>query len=230
MALLGAHPQGLAVDDLKRCLQQVGAGRKAVEKRGQSRPDSRGWSGRQCWLGTLHGTALAAWADADSAALLAAIGSCYYLPRPAAMLVKCWPAAVIDRRRPALWSCCACRSSACPAAWRIRCSISWRARWAAQLLLLSCFRPLLGGGVGRCAAAVQPPQRGAFLPTCCCPAHCSSCCSAHRLSSLLLLCSPCQQGEERVAAGALLQWASAHNVCAASEARRAFDILRQVGD
>lgn len=29
MALLGAHPQGLAVDDLKRCLQQVGAGRKA---------------------------------------------------------------------------------------------------------------------------------------------------------------------------------------------------------
>jgi serine/threonine-protein phosphatase 2A regulatory subunit B'' len=30
-----------------------------------------------------------------------------------------------------------------------------------------------------------------------------------------------------VAAGALLQWASAHNVCAASEARRAFDILRQ---
>lgn len=39
----------------------------------------------------------------------------------------------------------------------------------------------------------------------------------------------CLQGEERVAAGALLQWASAHNVCAASEARRAFDILRQVG-
>ncbi|PRW20415.1 serine threonine phosphatase 2A regulatory subunit B beta-like isoform B [Chlorella sorokiniana] len=36
-----------------------------------------------------------------------------------------------------------------------------------------------------------------------------------------------RKGEERVAAGALLQWASAHNVCAASEARRAFDILRQ---
>jgi hypothetical protein len=36
------------------------------------------------------------------------------------------------------------------------------------------------------------------------------------------------KGDERVAPGALLQWASAHNLCGSPEARRAFDILRQV--
>jgi hypothetical protein len=36
------------------------------------------------------------------------------------------------------------------------------------------------------------------------------------------------KGEERVAPGALLQWASAHNLCGVPDARRAFDILRQV--
>ena len=35
------------------------------------------------------------------------------------------------------------------------------------------------------------------------------------------------KGEERVVPGALLQWASAHNLCGTAEARRAFDILRQ---
>ncbi len=36
------------------------------------------------------------------------------------------------------------------------------------------------------------------------------------------------KGEERVAPAALLQWASAHNLCGTPELRRAFDILRQV--
>lgn len=36
------------------------------------------------------------------------------------------------------------------------------------------------------------------------------------------------KGEERVPPGALVQWAGAHALCAAPEARRAFDILRQV--
>jgi hypothetical protein len=36
------------------------------------------------------------------------------------------------------------------------------------------------------------------------------------------------KGEERVASGALLHWASMHNLCGAPEQRRAFDILRQV--
>ncbi|KAL4853724.1 putative serine/threonine protein phosphatase 2A regulatory subunit B''gamma [Chlorella vulgaris] len=35
------------------------------------------------------------------------------------------------------------------------------------------------------------------------------------------------KGEERVASGALLHWASMHNLCGAPEQRRAFDILRQ---
>lgn len=38
------------------------------------------------------------------------------------------------------------------------------------------------------------------------------------------------KGEERVAPATLLQWASAHNLCGVPEARRAFDILRQVRD
>ena len=118
--------------------------------RWQSRPRSKGWRGMKCQLGMLDSTARA---PAAAAALLAAIGGCCYLPHRTEILVKCLPAAVIDRRRPALWSCCACRSSACPAAWRIHCSISWRARWAAQLLLLSCFRPLFGRNVRRCPLA-----------------------------------------------------------------------------
>lgn len=36
------------------------------------------------------------------------------------------------------------------------------------------------------------------------------------------------KGEERVPPGALVQWAGAHGLCATPEARRAFDILRQV--
>lgn len=84
----------------------------------------------------------------------------------------------------------------------------------------SCFGSCIPGWVGLLACRLSPKlackvgSRSSrhHLPTRCC-------CSP---------ASPGLQGEERVAAGALLQWASAHNVCAASEARRSFDILRQV--